>query len=143
MIQKIKFLPLLLLLTIGFSSCEFMVSRKTTDSHDTVPPEFRTSRTQFQTDIASITSSEEVNISTAFTQTSGEPGTHSLTITILNPTSFPDAVSFLDQSEEIKEETLASVKNIGKYQKIYIDYEQKSSEDGIEKTRSFKKEIQL
>ena len=143
MIQKIKFLPLLLILAIGFSSCEFMISRKTTDSQKTVPPEFKTSRVQLQTDIASITSSEDVNIGTSFAQTSGEPGIHSVTIKVINPSSFPDANLFLDQAEEIKEEAVASIKNIGKYEKLLIDYEQKSSEDGIEKTTSFKKEIQL
>ena len=135
---------ILLIAAITLSACEFDYKRTDEVAHqETYLPKFKTSESEFKDEVLRIIPAEGINLSSSVSQRSGGEKTHSLTVNVLNPEKFSEPSAFIVQAEEVKAQAVKSIENLEQYEKIYIHFEEKSIEDGFERTRTQKREISL
>lgn len=135
---------ILLMAAVTLSACEFDYKRTDEVAHqETYVPKFKISESEFKDEVLRIIPAESINLSSSVSRRNGGNKTHSLTVNVLNPKEFSDPIAFLAQAEEVKAQAVKSIENLGQYEKIYIHFEEKSLENGLERTRTQKREISL
>ena len=137
----------LMLAAISFSACE-KTSRTSNNiqvvtKQKTYVPKFNIEEAEFKDKILQIIPAESVNLAASVTQVNDEEEQYSFTINIYNPEEFSNPLTFNDQVEEVKEQVIESVTNLDRYEKIYVNVEEKTSENGLERTRTQKREFSL
>lgn len=140
MIKKITILPLLLLILISFSACEFSKSETVSVHQKTIPADFKTSRANFYKEIASVGKFEKVEVSPSVQEKDGEK-TNSITIHLTNPESAPETqFQLMGQAKEIENFAKNNIRNIENFDKIVVNYSQQINENGIQKNTTFQTE---
>lgn len=135
---------ILLIAIITLSACEFDYTRTDEVAHqETYVPKFKTSESEFKDEVLRIIPAESINLSSSVSQKNGGKKTHSLTVNVLNPEKFSEPSAFIAQAEEVKAQAVKSIENLEQYEKIYILFEEKTLEKGLERTRTQKREIAL
>lgn len=147
MILKNISISFLVLTALSFSACE-KSSRASNNIHvvtqqKTHVPEFNIEEAEFKDKILRIIPAENVNLAASVTQVSNEEEQYSFTINIFNPEEFSNPLTFIDQVEEVKEQVIESVTNLDRYEKVFVNVEEKTLENGLERTRTQKREISL
>ena len=126
-----------------FLACE-PVFKKTVVTHQEInSPKFTSNEADFQDAIFRIIPAEDVNLSSSVSQVNGGVKTHSLTVKILNRKEFSSPVDFFSQAGAVKDQAEQFIQNIDQYDKTYVLFEEKSIENGSERTRTQKREISL
>ena len=134
---------LLLLAAVTLSACDFDSTETVVNHQETYPPEFRTNDSDFKNEVLRIIPAEDITWSSSVSQINGGEETHALNIEILNPEEFSNPVVFYSQANEVKEQAEKSIENMKQYDKIFVKVEEKSFENGSERTRTQKREISL
>lgn len=138
MIKKLLFLFLLL---ISFTSCVEKITRIV--HQETISPEYSIDKEVLKNRISDIISAEDINISSSITTRSGEEELHILNVEIL-PDSLPSSgIAFYRKTGEIKTAVESGVNNMSDYQKLRIIVRRQETENGVEHSRSYKKDIDL
>lgn len=143
MSKKNIILPVLLVALLAFTGC---IERSwEVSSKSTIPIEFEESRAELKSRISAISTAEVIQISTSNHKSNDEPETNSININVINPAEFPaNTESFELLSDKIKEEVKRSVTNTEEFNSIKIDFrEESTTQNGYDKTRSYKREIQF
>ena len=131
------------LVAIMLSACEFYTEENVVTHQETYVPKFRTTESDFKKEVLRLIPAESVHLESSVTQENGEMEMHYLTVKVLNPEEYSSPMLFLSQAGEVKEKALESIENIEQYEKLFVAFEEKTMRNGLESTRTQKREISL
>ena len=138
--KSLKILPLLTVLFL-FTSCVEKITRIV--HKDTIPPEYTVEQETLKSRISAIIPAEDISFGSSKTEKSGEAEYNTLTVEIQPKTLPEDVVSFFRMTGEIQDAVESGIGNMEDYQKLEIVVRQTSIENGVEKSQSCKKQIDL
>jgi hypothetical protein len=93
--------------------------------------------------ISAVIPVENISIGSSKTEKTGDAEYHALTVEIQPETLPGNVVSFFKMTGEIKNAVESGIGNMEDYQKLEIVVRKTTNENGVEKTQSYKKEIDL
>ncbi|MCX2839199.1 hypothetical protein OQ279_13680 [Salinimicrobium sp. MT39] len=138
--KSFKILPLLTVLIL-FTSCVEKITRVV--HQDTIPPEYTVAQETLKSRISAVIPAENISIGSSKTEKTGDAEYHALTVEIQPETLPGNVVSFFKMTGEIKNAVESGIGNMEDYQKLEIVVRKTTNENGVEKTQSYKKEIDL
>ncbi len=136
------FLPLFLA-TIFFTACVERTVTTETITHNSVSPVFSVKKETLKSRISAVIPSEEIYFSHGSKTNPGEDG-YSLLIVTIHPDTLPDnLLTFYRLTDDIKKAVKSGIDNLEDYQKMEIVVKQTEKENGVERSFSYKKELDL
>lgn len=133
---------LLVTAAIVLSACEFSAT-DTIVTQQTQVVKFKTTESEFKDEVLHMIPAEAVHLESSVTQKNNEEEKHYLTVKVLNPEEFPNPKDFLTLAGEVKQTALRSIGNVEQYEKLYVVLEEKTMNDGLERSRIQKREVSL
>lgn len=141
--SKFTLFPLLCICLFSLFSCNNS-SEEPIAGQNTIRPEYIVNEADLESKILTIAHFERIEVSSSVYKKNNAAEEHSLIIELINPTYFPATDSvFNEEALEIKQLTIQALKNIEEYEKLMIGYKQLSTENGIDKNRTYRTEFEL
>lgn len=134
---------LLVTAAIVLSACEFSATDTIVTRQQTHVVKFKTTESEFKDEVLRMIPAEAVHLESSVTQKNNEEEKHYLTVKVLNPEEFPNPKDFFTLAGEVKQTALRSIGNVEQYEKLYVVLEEKTMNDGLERSRIQKREVSL